>query len=217
MVNNSYADRFSVSMASATLDIALRLHDEFDGVFSLETVERYLHSSFADLEARASVSRFVPLIAERTAREQLRAVALSNFAAAHERPVVLFVATHDVARSQMATGLLRHVVGDRAIGWSGGADQGSQVSRVAIEAMREIGVPIDADLPGHWTDETVQASDVVVTMAYGEACPVIEGKRYEDWGAFDARSAVSLDEARRARDDIAQRVSDLACRLGLVA
>ncbi|HEY5136424.1 MAG TPA: hypothetical protein VIJ41_11575, partial [Candidatus Nanopelagicales bacterium] len=80
MVNNSYADLFSVSMASATLDIALRLHDEFDGVFSLETVERYLHSSFADLEARASVSRFVPLIAERSARDQLRAVASEGLA-----------------------------------------------------------------------------------------------------------------------------------------
>lgn len=216
MVNNTYADRFSVSMASATLDIALRLHDEFDGVFSLETVERYLHSSFADLEARASVSRFVPLIAERTARDQLRAVASEGLSPGRERPVVLFVASHDVARSQMAVGILDRIAGGRARALSGGACPGTQLDSDALEAMREIGLPVSTDVPAAWTDETVAAADVVVTMAYGDACPVIHGKRYEDW-VFDAPRTGSLEQARAIRDDIAGRVRHLAHELGLAA
>jgi len=210
-----HADLFAVDMTSAMRTCARRLREEFDGIFSVETVERFLHESYADLEARATVSRFTPLIAERQARERLRA-----FAGAEPtllgKPVVLFVSTHNAGRSQVAQGFLRHVAGDRALAWTGGAHPSHSVDPLAIEVMREIGIEIDPTLPRLFTDDTVRAADVVVTMGVGDACPLYPGHKYADWAQV-VPFGRTLEAARATREEIRRRVGDLASGLGVAA
>ena len=69
--------------------------------------------------------------------------------------------------------------------WSGGSEPGFEINPAAIAAMTERGVDISGEFPKPWTDETVRAADVVITMGCGDACPIFPGKRYEDWPVDD--------------------------------
>jgi len=127
-------------------------------------------------------------------------------------PAVLFLCVHNAGRSQMALGWLRHLGGDRVTGYSGGSEPKSQINKVAVEAMAEVGIDISGESPKPWTYEVLDAVDVVVTMGCGDACPVLPGKRYEDWEVADPADR-SLDDVRPIRDDIEMRVRDLLRRL----
>lgn len=127
-------------------------------------------------------------------------------------PVVLFLCVHNAGRSQMALGWFTHLAGDRAEAWSGGSDPGPGVNPAAVAAMAEVGIDISGEFPKRWTDEVVRAADVVVTMGCGDACPIIPGKRYEDW-ELDDPAGKELDEVRPIRDEIRRRVEDLLVRL----
>jgi arsenate reductase len=120
-------------------------------------------------------------------------------------PGVLFVCVHNAGRSQMAAGWLRHLVGDRVAVWSGGSEPAESVNPAAVAAMAEVGVDITQESPKPWTDEIVRAADVVVTMGCGDACPVLPGKRYEDWVLEDPAGR-DVDAVRPIRDDIRERV-----------
>jgi arsenate reductase len=78
--------------------------------------------------------------------------------------------------------------------------------------MRELGIDLGADRPRRFTDEDVRAADLVVTMGCDEACPVLPGKRYEDWPVEDP-AGKDLATVRRVRDEIGRRVDDLVERL----
>ena len=132
------------------------------------------------------------------------------------RPTVLFLCVHNAGRSQMALGWFTHLAGDRAIAWSGGSEPGSEVNPAAVAAMREVGIDITGEYPKPWTDEIVQASDVVVTMGCGDACPIFPGKRYEDWTLEDP-AGQSVEAVRPIRDDIERRVRALLDDLGVEA
>ena len=127
---------------------------------------------------------------------------------------VLFLCVHNAGRSQMALGWLRHLGDGRVLGFSGGSEPASEVNPVAVKAMAERGIDISGESPQRWTDEVLAAVDVVVTMGCGDACPVIPGKRYEDWEVDDPAGR-SLDDVRPIRDDIEQRVRGLLSRLGV--
>ena len=127
---------------------------------------------------------------------------------------VLFLCVHNAGRSQMALGWLRHLGDGRVLGFSGGSEPASEVNPVAVKAMAERGIDISGESPQRWTDEVLAAVDVVVTMGCGDACPVIPGKRYEDWEVDDP-AGKSLDVVRPIRDDIEQRVCGLLSRLGV--
>lgn len=185
-----------------------RLADDFAGVFGTETIERFLHSSFDQFAGHATVPQFLPLIAERFARQRLRAVAKIEGLHDDGRPTVLFLCVHNAGRSQMAMGFFTHLAGDAAVAWSGGSEPGTRVNPVAVEAMRERGIDISAEFPKPWTDETVRAADVVVTMGCGDACPVFPGKRYEEW-TLDDPAGRAIDDVRAVRDDIERRVRRL--------
>nr|WP_116953496.1 arsenate reductase ArsC [Jiangella endophytica] len=129
-----------------------------------------------------------------------------------ERPAVLFLCVHNAGRSQMALGFFRHHAGDAAVAWSGGSEPAEQVNPVAVAAMAERGIDIAAEFPKPWTDETVRAADVVVTMGCGDACPVLPGKRYEDW-SLDDPAGRDLTAVRPIRDEIERRVLTLLGRL----
>jgi protein-tyrosine-phosphatase len=114
----------------------------------------------------------------------------------------------------MALGWFNTLAGDRAVAWSGGSEPGNEVNPAAIAAMKEIGIDISSEFPKPWTDEIVQAADVVVTMGCGDACPLFPGKRYEDWVLEDP-AGMGVDSVRPIRDEIGERVRELLASLGV--
>ncbi len=129
-------------------------------------------------------------------------------------PSVLFLCVHNAGRSQMAAAWLRHFAGDAVDVFSGGSNPGSAVNPTAVEAMAEVGIDISNELPRSWTDEIVEAADVVVTMGCGDTCPVFPGKRYEDWELTDP-AGKPIEVVREVRDDIEARVRALMASLDI--
>ncbi|WP_149083958.1 MULTISPECIES: arsenate reductase ArsC [Microbacterium] len=131
---------------------------------------------------------------------------------APHKPSVLFVCVHNAGRSQMAAGFLREIAGDRIEVRSAGSLPAAQINPVAVAAMEEAGIDITAEQPKVLTTEAVQASDVVITMGCGDACPFFPGKRYEDW-ALDDPAGQGIDAVRPIRDDIRRRIEALVAEL----
>ncbi|MEU4569614.1 arsenate reductase ArsC [Micromonospora sp. NPDC023956] len=129
-----------------------------------------------------------------------------------DRPSVLFVCVHNAGRSQMAAGWLRHLAGDRVEVRSAGSAPAENVNPAAVEAMREVGVDLTDQRPKLLGHDTVESSDVVVTMGCGDVCPVFPGKRYEDWKLEDPAGR-GVDAVRPIRDEIRARVEDLLAGL----
>jgi arsenate reductase len=209
--------------ADITLDqqIALRtagtlLARHFEGTFNTETIERFLYSSYDQFAGRATIANFLPLLAERFARQRLQALAKVEGLSHDGKPTVLFLCTHNAGRSQMAMGFFIHHAGDAAVAWSGGSEPGDEVNPAAIEAMGERGIDISREYPKPWTDEIVRAADVVITMGCGDACPVFPGKRYEEWTLEDPAGR-DLAAVRPIRDEIERRVHTLLDQLGVSA
>lgn len=124
------------------------------------------------------------------------------------KPSVLFVCVHNAGRSQMAAGWLRHLAGDTVEVRSAGSAPADQINPAAVEVMREVGIDITDQTPTKLTWDAAEASDVIVTMGCGDACPVFPGKRYEDW-KLDDPAGLGVDAVRAIRDDIEQRVRAL--------
>jgi protein-tyrosine-phosphatase len=194
---------------------AERLSADFRGTFNRETIRRVLDES-VEAMGRTQIEAYVPVLAERFARERLQALARVEGKLATTMPSVLFLCTHNAGRSQMAAGWLRRLAAGRVQVYSGGSDPASDLNPAAVEAMAEAGVDIAGEYPKPWTDEVVRGVDVVVTMGCGDACPVIPGVRYVDWEVDDP-AGQSLDAVRRIRDDIEQRVRGLLDELGVPA
>jgi arsenate reductase len=205
-----------VDQQYALLVAARRLAEDFSGVFGTETIDRFLHSSYEEFAGRATVPNFLPLLAERFARQRLRALARVEGKDHDGKPVVLFLCTHNAGRSQMAMGFFERLAGGDALAWSGGSEPGNELNPAAVDAMREVGIDISEEFPKPWTDEVVRAADVVVTMGCGDACPVFPGKRYEDW-TIDDPAGQDLVEVRPIRDEIEQRVRRLLGEIGVRA
>jgi protein-tyrosine-phosphatase len=202
----------TIDQQLALRSAAARLAEQFDGVFGTETVERFLASSYDQFATRATAVNFLPVMAERFARQRLKALARVEGKADNGLPTVLFLCVHNAGRSQMALGWFEHLAGDRAVAWSGGSEPGNEVNPAAIAAMKEIGIDITAEFPKPWTDEIVQAADVVVTMGCGDACPLFPGKRYEDWVLEDP-DGMGVESVRPIRDEIGRRVRQLLSTL----
>ena len=128
------------------------------------------------------------------------------------RPSVLFVCVHNAGRSQMAAGYLRHLAGDRIEVRSAGSVPADRINPVAVAVMLEEGIDIAAEQPKVLTSEAVQASDVVITMGCGDACPFFPGTRYEDW-KLDDPAGQGVETVRLIRDQIKSRVEALIAEL----
>jgi arsenate reductase (thioredoxin) len=122
-----------------------------------------------------------------------------------DKPSVLFVCVHNAGRSQMAAGYLNHFAAGRIEVRSAGSEPADKINPVAVQAMAEEGIDIAAERPKILSNEAVEASDVVITMGCGDACPYYPGKRYEDW-ALDDPAGQDITEVRPIRDDIRRRV-----------
>jgi arsenate reductase (thioredoxin) len=204
----------SIDQQHALKTAAARLQRDFDGSFGVATIEKFLHSSYDQFAERATVANFLPLLAERFARQRLIALARVEGKINDGKPTVLFLCTHNAGRSQMALGFFNHLAGEKAAAWSGGSEPGHEIHPSAIEVMAEVGIDITAEFPKPWTDEIVQAADVVVTMGCGDACPIFPGKRYQNWDLPDP-AGQSVDEVRPIRADIEQRVHRLLAELNV--
>lgn len=158
---------------------ASRLQDEFGDRIGTDTIGKFLQSSYDHFVAHARIPNFVPLLAERFARQQLQAVARIEGNTGDGKPTVLFLCTNNAGRSQMALGFFTEMAGGRALAWSGGSKPDKDVDPAAVDAIAEAGVDITGEYPKPWTDEIVQAADVVVTMGCADAFPVYPGKHYD--------------------------------------
>ena len=187
------------------------LADEFAGIFSKETIERYISES-VDVLGDGRINVFVPVLAHRFARERLKALAQVEGMITKEMPEVLFVCAHNAGRSQMAAGLVDLRSGGRIHVRSAGSDPAETINPAVIAAMAELGVDMSEEFPKPLTDEVVRAADVVITMGCGDACPIYPGKRYEDWELEDP-AGKSLDDVRPIRDDLDSRVQKLIAEL----
>ena len=206
----------SIDQQLALKTAATRLGGEFDGTFGTETIERFLHSSYDQFAGRATIPNFLPLLAERFARQRLHALARVEGKISDGKPTVLFLCTHNAGRSQMALGFFTHFAGDGAVAWSGGSEPGDAINPAAVAAMAEVGIDITGEFPKPWTDEIVQAADVVITMGCGDACPIFPGKRYENWELPDP-AGQDVDAVRPIRDDLEERVRRLLTELHVTA
>jgi arsenate reductase (thioredoxin) len=154
-----------------------KLSDEFRGVFSRETVARYLGESYAQVGDRRTVGpNFLPVVIARFAREQLWAIAQSEGRVEKALPEVLFVCERNAGRSQMAAALADHL----SLGW------------------------VEVRSAGSHPEEQIDPV-VVVTLGCGDACPVYPGRRYQDWPMPDPAGR-PLEVVRRIRHELYHRV-----------
>ncbi|MGW2371027.1 arsenate reductase ArsC [Kitasatospora sp. NPDC001683] len=131
-------------------------------------------------------------------------------------PSVLFVCVHNAGRSQMAAAFLTRLGGERVEVRSAGSAPADAVNPAVVEALAEIGIDISAEVPKVLTTEAVQASDVVITMGCGDACPYFPGTRYLDWKLEDP-AGQGVEAVRPIRDQIEQLIRGLLAELGIEA
>ena len=126
----------------------------------------------------------------------------------NSRPQVLFVCVQNAGRSQMAAALLtRHANGAVDVR-SAGSEPADAINPAVRQVMAEIGIDLSTEQPKKLTTDAVEASDVVITMGCGDACPIFPGKRYLDWELTDP-AGKGIDEVRPIRDEIDGRVRGL--------
>ena len=188
---------------------AAQLAGELRGVFSRETVTRYVERSYYQVCDRPTVGpNFLPVIIERFAREQLWAIAQADGRIEKPLPEVLFVCERNAGRSQMAACLAHHL----SNGWiavrSAGSHPDEQIDPRVVKAMAEVGLDVSTEFPKPLTDAVIQAADVVVTLGCGDACPVYPGKRYRDWPVADP-AGQPLEVVRRIRYELYHHVWEL--------
>ncbi|QBF44906.1 arsenate reductase ArsC [Janibacter limosus] len=128
------------------------------------------------------------------------------------RPSVLYVCVHNAGRSQMAAAYTRVLSGGAVEVRSAGSAPADSINPAVHAAMLEDGIDLSAESPKVLTTEAVQASEVVITMGCGDACPIFPGKRYEDWQLEDPADQ-GVESVRPIRDDIKRRVGELLASL----
>ncbi len=189
-----------------------RIAYEFDTTFSRAEVEELFIDSYLQLARTARITLYLPILADRFARDRLAAIATSRGLIAKRVPEVLFVCVRNAGRSQMAAAFTRHYAGADLHIRTGGSDPGETIHPEVVHTMKEAGLSLDEEFPKPLTDEVAAAADVVITMGCGDRCPYVPGKRYEDW-PIDDPDGQPTDRVAAIRDDIDRRVRDLVTSL----
>ena len=207
-MTSEYLDPATRRRVERDLD-QLRL--EFAGVFSAETIERYIAESVSNMSG-ARIERYLPIFITRFVRDRLRALGQAEGVIVKEVPVVLFLCIHNSGRSVAARVLLDHYAHGQVEVRSAGSEPGDQINPAVVQILSERGLDPTKEFPKPLTDEVARAADVIVTMGCGDACPVYPGKRYLDW-ELDDPAGRSVDEVRPIVDDIDGRVRALLAEL----
>ena len=184
---------------------------EFAGMFGRETIARFVQEAL-DRWPGATITDHLPLLAHRFSRDRLRALGVAEGKITRDHAEVLFVCVHNAGRSQMAAALLEHHAKGRVTVRSAGSTPAEEINPAVIEAMEELGLDMSKAYPKPLTDEFVRASDVVITMGCGDACPIYPGKRYEDW-ELDDPAGKTLEQVRPIRDELDARIRQLLAEI----
>jgi protein-tyrosine-phosphatase len=129
-----------------------------------------------------------------------------------DKPVVLFVCTHNAGRSLAAKVLLEHYAQGCVDVRSAGSEPADRLNQSVVAVLRERGLDPGREFPKPLTDELAQAADVVVTMGCGDTCPVYPGKAYLDWDLPDP-AGQPIEAVRPIVDEIDQRVRRLLSKV----
>jgi protein-tyrosine-phosphatase len=177
-----------------------------------DRIEELFHDSYDRLGETARVTVFLPTLAEKLTVQRLDALAQAEGKVAKRVPEVLFVCVGNAGRSQMAAALTRHHAGTRVHIRTGGSNPHEAIYPEVVQVMTEAGLSLEEEFPKPLTNEVLAAADVVVTMGCGESCPILPGRRYEDW-AIDDPAGQPVERVRAIRDEIHQRVHALLVEL----
>lgn len=212
-MSTTTGELLSTAMQAYLDDATARLQEEFADDFSPEDVKALVDDSVERLHGHAITVEWVPLLAERFTRNRLRAARRLGHDDPSQPPSVLFACVHNSGRSQMAAAMMRHLAGDQVVVFSGGSNPSHELNPAAVAAMAEVGIDMSRERPHPWTDEIIQASDVVITMGCGDECPVFPGREYRDWGLDDPKDQ-PIEKVREIRDEIEARVHRLMAEFG---
>lgn len=199
------APEMDVHVLNRTVDDLART---YEGMFSAETIERYVFESYTALARTATIKRYLAALARNFASDRLRALALSQGKIQSTVPQVLFVCVHNAGRSQVAAALLKHYAGSDVEVRSAGSLPASEVDPQVAEVLKARGIDMTGAFPTPLTDDVVRAADYVITMGCGDACPVYPGKNYLDWDLADPTSQTK-EITEQIIDDIDARVRTL--------
>jgi len=184
----------------------------YDGVLSRETVAQAVQDARTHLEPLSRVPDYLPILTERFARDRLLAAAQAEGRIATSTPELLFVCVRNAGRSQMAAALAQHLSGGRVHVRSAGSAPTGEMLPFALQVLRERDIDVTEAFPKPLTNDVVHAANVIVAMGCGDACPVIPGKRYEDWDVADPADQ-PIEVVRAIADDIQVRVTRLLAEL----
>ena len=124
---------------------------------------------------------------------------------------VLFLCTHNSARSQMAEGILRHLSGDQIEAFSAG-NQPTSLHPLAIQTMAKMGIDIGQQRSKHLDEYLDQSFDYIVTVCdrVREACPTFPGDPEQVHWSFIDPAEVSGSEKERSRafDQVALQLTN---------
>ena len=184
----------------------------YEGVFTESEVRAATRQAHAALAPNNKIPTFLPVLVERFAADLLTSKAHTSGRSAIPHPKILFICVHNAGRSQIAAALARHLSAGRVNVQSAGSKPVGGVNPLALRVLAERGVPAPDAFPKPLTDDVLQAADVVITMGCGDECPVVPGKRFEDWPVADPFGA-DLDTVRAITDDLQVRVTRLLVEL----
>lgn len=194
-------------------ELLQRLHEEFRGIHPARTIDGLMADSRRRYESIAAVEQFVPVLAHSLARDRLRALARCEGKLPRDRPEVLFVGLEGRGRSQMAASLATLRSEGSLTAHAAGTRTNPETDANVAAALSEVGIDLAEIHPMPVTDEALAGADVIVTMGRGVgAVRIPSGARHEDWRIGDPVGA-DLDEVRRIRDEIDQRVQTLVASL----
>ena len=207
-----------VATAAAQQTIWERVVDDlayaYDGVFSRQAVARAVTEAREALERVSTIPDYLPILATRHAKDQLRAAAQADGRIAKRVPEILFICVHNAGRSQIAAALAQHLSAGRVHVRSAGSAPTGELNPSTVTVLRERGIDLAEAYPKPLSDSVVQAADVIVTMGCGDACPIYPGKRYLEWDVADP-AGQPLEVVRDIRDDIQARVTTLLRELDI--
>ncbi|MEI6620608.1 MAG: arsenate reductase ArsC [Actinomycetes bacterium] len=199
----------------ARLDtIARDLAGKYSGTYSEQSIRLLVQDSYERLAENATVTTYLPVLTARFTRTRLQALAQADGHTLKETPEILFLCVHNAGRSQMAAAWMDHLSGGKVRVRSAGSAPTGDVNPAAIAAMAEVGIELTEAYPKPMTSDVLRASDVIVTMGCGDACPVYPGKRYLDWELPDPAGR-PINEVRAIRDTIRDHVEALLTELAM--
>ena len=128
--------------------------------------------------------------------------------------IILFVCVHNSGRSQMAEAFFNNLAGGKEA-LSAGTQPADKVNPVVVEVMKEVDMDISGKKPKMLTIDMVEKSERMITMGCGAEAEAVCPASFietEDWALEDPKGK-SLDQVRKIRDEIKERVTRLVIEI----